>query len=172
MTVLSERDFIEHLRAAEMHWFFVQARKAAAVELWLPAVVALLTGIENSVRVTVRQMKGQDLPGDPELGATLSNALLRQAMELGLPVAKLAFPDERDFAAKLSGRTPYVEIVRARHNLCHGNVLEWVNRELGQENAFFTPECLRPLTGILLEVASVWVVALGAFRREKGLCSG
>lgn len=86
-----------------------------------------------------------------------------------MPVSELAFPGEAHFEAKLGGKTPHVEIVRTRHNLCHGNVLEWLNKDLGVDNLFFTPECVRPLVGVLLDISSRWAAALGAFRRAKGL---
>lgn len=165
----TERAFVTSLRAAEMHWFFVQGSLAARHELWVPAVVALLTGVENSIRVTLRQLAGQRLLDDAELGTTLSNSLLRKASEAGLPVRKLAFPGEVDFGSKIGANQYHAEIVRVRHNLCHGNALEWVNRELGDDNAFFTPECVRPLTQLLLALSVEWTESLGSFRASKGL---
>ncbi len=169
MMTPGERQFVEDLRAAEIHWFFVQGSQAARANLWLPAVVSLLTGIENSIRVTARQLDGQDLGADQELGPTLSNPLLRRATERGMPISELAFPGEIDFGSKLAAREPYVEVVRVRHNLCHGNVLGWINRELGPTDLFFTPECLMPLTSQLLGVVGRWVPALGAYRKQLGL---
>ncbi len=152
-----------------MHWFFVQASQAARAELWIPSVVALLTGVENSVRVTMRQLDGHDLRDDEDLGPTLSHSLLRRAEERCLPVATLAFPDEKDFLERLRAKTPLVEVVRVRHDLCHGNVLSFANAELGDGSRFFTPECMRPLAHLLLDLSVRWTDALGAFRRAKGL---
>ena len=81
----------------------------------------------------------------------------------------LAFPNEQGFMQKLSTKPPnalYVEVVRVRHNLCHGNILEYVNTELGEEYAFFTPECCRELAFKLYEVSKGWAQNLGAFRRS------
>lgn len=169
MTTDVERAFATSLRGAEMHWFFVQGSQAARGNLWLPAVVALLTGVENSIRVTMRQLTGKKLLEVSDLGATLSNSLLRRAGEAGLPVDKLAFPDEADFGSKIRSNQHHAEIVRVRHNLCHGNVLEWINRELGDSNSFFTPECVRPLTQQLLALSVGWTESLGLFRISKGL---
>lgn len=50
--------------------------------------------------------------------------------------------------------------------MCHGNILEYVNTELGDDNAFFTPECCRPFAAQLLVVAKNWAEALGVYRRD------
>jgi hypothetical protein len=100
---------------------------------------------------------------------TLSNNLLKSAKESGLPVEALAFPGEHDFLEKLETKRPNqvnVEIVRIRHNLCHGNILEYINTELGEHNAFFTPECCHELAKILHLVSKGWAVQLGFFKRR------
>lgn len=46
-----------------------------------------------------------------------------------MPVTLLAFPDEQDLLAKIADgapKLPYAEIVRVRHNLCHGNIFEHI----------------------------------------------
>ncbi len=98
----------------------------------------------------------------------LSNRLLVAARAAGLPVNKLAFPEETDFIQKLESIKPNirnVEIVRVRHNLCHGNILEYINKELGEDNYFFTPECCLKLAVQLLIVSKAWVEELGKFRK-------
>jgi len=83
-------------------------------------------------------------------------------------VEKLAFPDEDDFIEKLESIKPNlqnVKIVRIRHNLCHGNILEYINKDLGENNHFFTPECCLKLAIQLLIVSKAWVEALGNFRK-------
>lgn len=40
--------FVDSLRGAEMHWFFVQAVQALEQKLYLPGVVSLLNGIETA----------------------------------------------------------------------------------------------------------------------------
>lgn len=99
---------------------------------------------------------------------TLSNRLLVAARAAGLPVNKLAFPEETDFIQKLESVKPNirnVEIVRVRHNLCHGSILEYINKELGEDNYFFTPECCLKLAVQLLIVSKAWVEELGKFRK-------
>src|SRR6266566_1940230 len=100
------RDYVEWLKAAEIHWFFIQGQKALERDLYLPGTVALLNGIEASIRFTLHKLDGKDL--DEDLGATLSNSLIRRARERGFPVQALAFPGENDFHAKLGAREPYV----------------------------------------------------------------
>lgn len=83
--------------------------------------------------------------------ATLSNALMRRAHMAGMPVTLLAFPEEQDLLTKIAEgapKRPYAEIVRVRHNLCHGNILEHiitVSDDLGEPVRLFTPECMRVL---------------------------
>jgi hypothetical protein len=157
---MARSDFIEWLEAAELHWFFIQGEQALERELYLPGTVALINGIEASIRFTLHRLDGKTL--DDDLGATLSNRLIREARDRGLPVQTLAFPGERDFDAKLATRDPYVEVVRVRHNLAHGNIVEYVNRE----DDVFTPECLRDLSSILLNLSCEWGKQLGEFRKK------
>lgn len=101
---------------------------------------------------------------------TLSNKLLICGREEGIPINLLAFTNESDFNEKLSSKKPNiqnVEIVRVRHNLCHGNILEYVNTELGEQNVFFTPECCRELATSLYDMSKSWTKGLGEFYREK-----
>lgn len=162
--------FTDRLRGSEMHWFFMQGTQAIEQELYLPGVASLIMGVEASVRVTMKQREGANLSENTDLGATLSNQLLRRAGEAGLPVETLAFPGEDDFAKKLPNKKNHVEIVRMRHNLAHGNFLHFVNGELGPGNAFFTPELLGELSGILLDLCGSWTEGLGRYRStELGL---
>lgn len=152
--------FIEKLGAAELHWFFVQGEQALNAELYLPACVSFINGIEASLRVTNHQLARKAI--DDELGPTLSNSLLWKSRERGIPIAELAFPSEADFDVKIEMRQPYVEVVRIRHNLAHGNIMDYINQEYG----IFTPECLRDLGAQLLNMSSVWAGSLGEFRNE------
>lgn len=82
----------------------------------------------------------------------------------------LAFTSETDFDLKLLSKRPGLvnaEIVRVRHNLCHGNILEFRNSELGENNIFFTPECVRDIANELYQVSKNWVSSLGEFRSCK-----
>lgn len=160
--------YIERLQAAEMHWFFVQGEQAFEHGLYLPGVVSLLAGIETSVRFTMSQMDSVDIYNAPDLGPTLSNPLLRRAKEAGLPVDLLAFPEEHDFADKLRSKKPYVEVVRIRHDLAHGNTARFVNTNLGPDSAFLTPECFRELASTLSKICEEWTAELGQFRATLG----
>lgn len=155
---------------AEVHWFFTQAVQALKVELYLPACTSFLNGIEASLRVTVSQVENPTRVKELDPVKTLSNRLLQSARDAGLPIEALAFPKEDDFLEKLESKRPNqvnVEVVRVRHNLCHGNILEYINTDLGEDNAFFTPECCRELAHLLHEVSKEWAEKLGVFRRRQ-----
>ncbi len=164
--------YVQRLCAAEMHWFFVQGLQAIQSDLYVPGVCSLLNGIEASLRNTIAQVTAGG--GTEELSPyrVLSNTLIKSGQQLGMPVEALAFPSETDFIAKLATEKPNridVEVVRQRNNLCHGNVFEFINRELGPGNGFFTPECLREFAEVLLGLSDRWTEALGQFRRSRGL---
>jgi hypothetical protein len=170
----AERNFFfESLSASEFHWFFVEGLAAIRNELYLPGVSALLNGVEASLRVTIQQVT--ETP--PDLRAlspyrVLSNPLLLSAQKIGVPVETLAFPDERDFLSKLAtakSRRTDVEIVRLRNNICHGNILEFIEHTDDGRDHFFTPYGLRNTAAVLLGVSFDWAKALGDFRRDRKL---
>ena len=166
--------FFERLCAAEFHWFFVQGVDAIANGYFVPGVSSMLNGIEASLRVTIAQVSAEGEGTLDELSPyrVLSNNLLLNARDLGMPVEALAFPGEDDFLTKLASEKPNridVEVVRHRNNICHGNVLEFINRELGPENSFFTPESLKPLAFNLYDVSYRCAEELGKYRRAKKL---
>ncbi|MBA2781228.1 hypothetical protein [Billgrantia kenyensis] len=161
--------FAEQGLGAEVHWFFTQAVQALKSELYLPACTSFLNGIEASLRVTMSQVEEPARVKALDPIKTLSNRLLKSAQDAGLPVEALAFPEEGDFLEKLESKKPNLvnaEVVRVRHNLCHGNILEYINTDLGEDNAVFTPECCRELAHILHKVSKEWAAKLGVFRRE------
>lgn len=161
--------FIEQELGAEIHWFFTQAVQALKNELYLPACTSFLNGIEASLRITMAQIETPSITTELDPFKTLSNKLVNSAKDYGLPVEALAFPCEDNFMEKLKTKRPNqvnIEVVRVRHNLCHGNILEYVNTELGEHNAFFTPECCRELAKILYAVSKEWAIQLGMFRRQ------
>lgn len=101
--------------------------------------------------------------------AWVGNSLLLTAKSNGLPIEALIFPEENLFLEKLNSKKPNktdVEIVRIRHNLCHGNFLEYTNTSLGKGNHFFTPECCRPLAHQLYDLCCEWTVQLSEFRKK------
>lgn len=165
--------FFERLCAAEFHWFFIQGVDALMNGLYVPAVSSLLNGLEASLRVTINQINN---PSDELLDLSpykvLSNNLIKDARDIGMPVHCLAFPNEQNFNQKLQSQKPNrvdVEIVKQRNNICHGNILEFVNRDLGKENSFFTPVSLRQLSFELLDICGNWAEQLGEYRKEKNL---
>jgi hypothetical protein len=161
--------FLEQGLGAEVHWYLVQAVQALKSDLYLPACTSFLNGIEASLRVTMSQVDRLARVENLKPHITLSNRLLKSAGDAGLPVSALAFPGENTFLEKLKSTRRErvdVEVVRIRHNLCHGNILEYVNTELGEDDAFFTPECCRELSIQLYNISKVWATRLGEFRRE------
>ncbi|AWM88637.1 hypothetical protein [Microvirga sp. 17 mud 1-3] len=165
--------FFESLCAAEQHWFFVQGHDAYVNELYVPALSSLLNGIEATLRVTLHLLdkKPEQDIRDISPYRVLSNKLILQAHEVGMPVKYLAFNDEEKFFEHLSSEKPNkidVEIVRLRNNICHGNIMEFVNVDLGPENSFFTPESLKVTTEKVLAISADWCEMLGRFRREHG----
>ncbi|WP_341524018.1 hypothetical protein AABC73_13595 [Pseudomonas sp. G.S.17] len=161
-----ERNYwIEHSLGAESHWLFIQAYDALRHGLYLPACTGFLTGVEASLRNTLSQV--QDPINVQNLGgiSTLSNSLLRLARTCGINIDCLVFPGEQDFEARLATRQSHVELVRIRHTLCHGNILEYISRQEGLP-PFFTPECCRDLAETLHAISREWVASLGEFRRQ------
>lgn len=168
-----EQRFVDALSGAEMHWFFIQGLKAIRLNLHIPAASSLLNGIEASIRITYAQLStSKELPDGLSPFQCLSNKLIKQANEIGMPVELLSFPEEDNFFEKLQTKKPNlksVEIVRQRNNICHGNILEFAKNDLGDDNVFLTPECLREFNSDLLEISFKWADGLGQFREENGL---
>jgi hypothetical protein len=166
--------FFESLCAAEQHWFFVQGHDAYVHELYLPSLSSLLNGIEASLRVTLHLLNKnaeQQVLQDLSPYRVLSNKLILQAQEAGMPVRYLAFNDEDDFLANLTSEKPNkvdVGIVRLRNNICHGNVMDFVNVDLGPDNSYFSPELLKTVTEQVLAISADWCEALGQFRKANG----
>lgn len=102
----------------------------------------------------------------------LSNKLILQAQEEGMPMRYLAFNDEDDFLANLTSEKPNkvdVGIVRLRNNICHGNVIDFVNVDLGPDNSYFSPELLKTVTEQVLTISADWclVTMTGQTPRNK-----
>lgn len=163
--------FFERLSAAEFHWFFVQGVDCMFNEFYVPAVSSLLNGIEASLRITISQIRNpQNEFVELTPYSVLSNKLISDAKELGIPIEALSFPNEDNFMDKLKTQKPNlisVELVRHRNNICHGNILEFINTDLGRENSFFTPVSLRKLCFDLLNISGRWAEMLGEFRKEN-----
>lgn len=162
--------FAEQDLGPEVHWFFTQALQALKNELYLPACTSFLNGIEASLRITMSQLDNPVRVAELDPFKILSNKLLKSALDMGLPVEALTFPEEDNFIERLESKRPNqinTEVVRVRHNLCHGNILEYINTDLGQDYAFFIPECCKELAHLLYKVSKEWTKQLGAFRRRQ-----
>jgi len=158
------------LCAAEQHWFFLQGHDAYLERLYLPALSSLLNGIEASLRVTLHLLnKDKEHPDIWALSPyrVLSNKLILQAQEAGMPVQYLAFSEEKDFLENLKSDNR-VEIVELRNDICHGNVTKFINTELGPEESFFVPDLLRTVTEKVLAISVDWCQALAHFRKANG----
>ena len=161
----NERSYwLQHSLGPETHWLFIQAYDALKHELYLPACTGFLTGIEGSLRNTMAQVKIPARIDNVDDISLLSNSLLRQARANGMSIDALAFPGEQDFEANLPTRQN-VELIRVRHTLCHGNILEYVSAPESVP-PFFTPECCRDLAKKLHVISRNWVANLGAFRKQ------
>jgi hypothetical protein len=160
--------FVEALMNPAFHWFFTQGQDALLQELYLPGVSALLNGFEASLRVTLAQLE-PDYEGVLELSPTqvLNNKLLRKAHRAGIPIQYLAFPGEEDFTAKLETRKN-VRIVQLRHDVCHGNILAFIQTTEYERIQILTPECLRPIAAVLLGMAYQGGRSLAKFRDANG----
>ncbi|QEU31565.1 MULTISPECIES: hypothetical protein [Pseudomonas] len=156
--------WVNHSLGAESHWLFEQAYEALKHGLYLPACTGFLTGIEASLRNTMAQVNNLARVESVDDISLLSNALLRQARANGISIEALIFPKEENFEDKLKTRQQPVEIVRVRHNFCHGNILEHVRT--AYETPFFTPECCRELAETLHMISRNWVASLGIYRKQ------
>lgn len=153
--------YLDNLRNAELHWIFVEAEESFSRSRYISSSICFIAGIESSIRSTMSRLQNNGFSDD--LGSTLSNSLLRNARDRGLPVHCLIMPSDSDFERKLATRAEHVEIVRVRHNLAHGNFQEYVQRDI----CFFTPECMRDMCSDLRHAAREWVEALGSFRETR-----
>ena len=146
-------------------------------ELYIPGVSALLNGIEASVRVTMTQI-AEDYEGKLVLSRyqVLSNTLLRKARDAGLPVQDLAFPGEHNFNDALERSEMNVEVVQLRHDVCHGNILGFIQRMEFEEMEILTPECIRETAAILLAISYEWArppeQSRDAFPRHRAAPTG
>lgn len=162
----SREYFMEHGLQPVISYFFYQAYQALEYGLYLPACTSFLNGIETSLRITLKEIETKEVVLDLNPQIILNSRLLSDAQRAGLPVHLLAFPGEDNFQEKISRNKPLVEIVRIRHNFCHGNILEYIHKDLGESNYFFTPECTLDIAIKLLNVSTLWVKGLGEFRTK------
>ncbi|MUK70158.1 hypothetical protein [Aliivibrio fischeri] len=162
--------FFQHNLGADVQCFFAQGLSALKAELYLAACSSFIIGIEASLRITQAQIETPVVINELDPIKTLSNRLLNDAGNNELPINLLAFPEEDDFFEKLNSigqNRRNVEIVRIRHDLCHGNILEHRNSELGDGNIIFTPECVRDLSMNLYQISRKWAEGLGEFRVNR-----
>jgi hypothetical protein len=107
----------------EVKPFFDDGFNAMSNEIYLAACLCFITGIEMTLRLPLllRQNRGIDLGHLTDGSPLMSNGLLREAKEFGLPVELLAFPDELDFLSQIKSNEK-VKIVKLRNGICHGNL--------------------------------------------------
>jgi hypothetical protein len=160
--------FVATLLNPSFHWFFTQGQDALLGELYIPGVSSLVNGIEASIRVTLAQLD-PGYSGTLELSPyqLLSNTLLRKAREVGMPIEALAFPGESDFEENLPTKTN-TKVVQLRHDICHGNILPFIQTMEYEQIQILTPECLRATAAQLLGISYVWARDLAQFRDSRG----
>ena len=176
------RSFLEEVKAEQQrraffaatlmnpafHWFFTQGQQALEAELYIPGVSSILNGIEASLRVTMTQI---DLEYAGTLNLSpyrlLSNMMLSKAHAAGLPVKLLAMRGESDFLNQIETKKN-VTIVQLRHDVCHGNILNFIQRMEFEKIEILTPECLRTTAADLLDLAYRWALGLAQFRAKNG----
>lgn len=153
---------VQALGAAEYHWHFTQGNEAIDNGLLVPGLASILNGIEASIRCTINQLNGNDITQLKDLGPVLSNGLLLKAHNFALPINQLSFPEEKDFGDKLNNKKTPVELVRVRNNICHGNIIEYVQEHAGAK--IFIPEYLSNVSDIVQNIAFNWAIELGKFK--------
>jgi hypothetical protein len=135
------------------HWFFTQGQQALEAELYIPGVSSILNGFEASLRVTMAQL---DPNYDGKLRLSpyhlLSNTMLSKAHDAGLPVELLALRGDKNFLDQIKTKDN-VGIVQLRHDVCHGNIVDFIWKMEFEQIKILTPECLRATAADLLDVA-------------------
>lgn len=150
-----------------MHWFLIEGEKAFSQELFLASMLSCFAGIEATLRGLMMYSEGGPKTVYEDLeGATLSNPLLQRAGDAGMRIELLAFPGEDDFMTKLPEKRHHVEIVRLRHNFCHGNVFESFEEVPETGDKVFTPASLQPLAEALLAISQSWSQEVGRFKAD------
>lgn len=163
--------FADSLQEPLFHWFFIQGQEALDASLYIPGVSSLLNGIEASLRVTISQLEHSSADPNFELSPyqTLSNTLLRKALKFGLPVETLAFPTESDFLDVIEQKSPNAVVVQLRHDICHGNIIDFVASVEALDIQFFRPENLLSTALTLMSVCYGWAHSLAEFRNKHHL---
>ena len=157
--------YIQTLHNAQIHWHFEQAQQAQQHGLYIPAITSYLAGVENSIRASINHLQPNRDYLSENLGTILSNRLLREAAELGLPIETLAFPNENILHVIIS-KNPPAQLVSLRNNINHGNINKFMIRDFendGSPAIFFTPECLREPAEIIEKISRNWASQLAAF---------
>jgi len=161
--------FFNQFRNSKFHWFFMEAVDSYQNKLYISSILCILNGIEASLRVTLRQKSGDGIYNS-SLGKTLNNKLLREAKSIGIPVGILRLPgeDKAKFDKKMSpnGSTKPVDILQLRHEFCHGNLSEYLEK-ISDETAYFEPAMLHNLNVELLDMSHLWANHLSSWRFEN-----
>nr|WP_320048885.1 hypothetical protein [uncultured Desulfuromonas sp.] len=160
-------NYARRINAAETHWYFIEGAQAFHHGLYLASSLSFLNGIESSIRALLMYID-QGFENDDLVGPTFSNRLLRDAQKVGLNVEILAFDDEPDFLTDIQSNKPNVKIVQTRHNLCHGNVFEYIEDIPVTNDRIFTPNSLYPLASKLRDLGEAWSKEIERFKRWAG----
>ena len=59
-------------------------------------------------------------------------------------------------------------MVQLRHDVCHGNILNVIQRMAFEKIETLTPECLRTTAASLQDLAYRWTLGLAQFRARNG----
>jgi len=142
-------------QAAETHWYFVEAATCFRAKSFLASALCSFNALESSMRWIQKRQQAQPYL-DLDTG-NLNHELIRKTQALGYRVDVLAFPGESNFLTKIgTSQKPYVELVRQRNNICHGNVVEYFQTVPSTGDTIFTLECVRDLASNLLGVCEAW----------------
>lgn len=163
-TIAATHNFARKIDGAETHWYFIEGALAFQEKLYIAASLCFINGIEASIRTLLMYLNESQIP-EQLSGATLSNPLLLKAKKAGMNVEVLAFPMESEFLKKIETKD-HVELVRTRHNICHGNLFEYFQKNTATEEIIFTPECMIQISTILKNISENWAKEIFRFKQE------
>lgn len=160
----STHNYARNIGGAETHWYFIEGDHSFREGLYIASCLCFINGIESSIRTLLMYINEKYETLDSKT-PNLNNDLIRKTMEAGMDVSILAFPNELDFLEKIKAGKPKVELVRTRHNICHGNVFEYIQSSDGAEKTF-SPESMKATAAILKNICEPWSKEIFRFKNE------
>lgn len=153
-------EFEENYNGAEFHWHFEQGLNAYLNELYLPALLSLICGIEASLRSTLHLISNsvEDRLYIPE---NMNKQMIINAQQKGLPISALAFRNEDDFHEKLNNNLK-LNLLKLRNDLMHGNIGEFTE-SVNEDRIFYPIHLLGPLIEVIL-MSKRWLKDLNEFK--------